>query len=99
MNFGFSGSNNIAIDHVQVVAFYDHINGKIKHVHMVTTLVGGVPVTEYEAINEAKRLAQIRNPNIDDFGIALSNNPIHGNQPHFIDLKTKSFLPLNEKAN
>ena len=95
-----AGKNNPSVEHVQVVALYDPDSGRIKHLHMVTTLSGATPVTQEDAIAEAKRLACRRIPNIESLAVALSNDVEHGRLPHCIDSKTKAFVPLrdDEKA-
>lgn len=84
-------------EHVQVVAFYDPANGKIIHLHMVTTFGGIAPLTGDEAIAEAKAQARRRNPDIDRLAIALSNDAEHGRSPHSIDPHTSAFVPLREE--
>lgn len=99
VDLGMSAGKNIpSVEHVQVVALYDPNSGRIKHLHMVTTLSGATPLTQAEAIAEAKTRACRRNPKIEDLAVALSNDIEHGRRPHCIDLKTKSFVPLlNDK--
>jgi hypothetical protein len=88
------GKSVYSVEHVQVVALYDPANGKIKHLHMVTTLSGATPLSHEDAIMEAKTRASRRNPNVEDLGVALSNDPEHCHRPHCIDLKTNAFVPL-----
>jgi hypothetical protein len=89
--------NGPAEEHVQVVAFYDPGSGKILHLHMVTTFGGIAPLTEDEAIAEAKAQARRRNPEVDRLAIALSNDAEHGRFPHSIDPNTRAFVPLREE--
>jgi hypothetical protein len=99
IGLGMSAGTNVpSVEHVQIVALYDPNSGRIKHLHMVTTLSGAIPLTEEEAIVEAKTRACRRNPAIDDLAVALSNDIEHGRRPHCIDPNTKAFVPLlNEK--
>ncbi len=95
IGFGMSARKHIlSVEHVQVVALYDPNSGRIKHLHMVTTLSGATPVTQEEAIAEATTRACRRNPNLEDLAVALSNNVEHGRRPHRIDPDTKAFVPL-----
>jgi hypothetical protein len=94
--FGFSTEKNpLTVDHVQVVALYDP-DGTIRHVHTVTTMRGANPVTQDQAIAEAKRHASRRHKNSDALAVALSNDVEHGRRPHRIDVKTKSFVPVSK---
>ena len=98
VGLGSSTEKNIpSVEHVQVVAFYDPESGRIKHLHMVTTLSGATPLTQDEAIAEAKTHARRRNPNIDDLAVALSNDPELGRCSHTIDPKTKAFVPMTDE--
>jgi len=93
-----AGKSTLLVEHVQVVALYDPNSGRIKHLHMVTTLSGATPLTQEEVIAEAKTRACRRNPTIDDLAVALSNDVEHGRRPHCIDPNTKAFVPLpNDK--
>jgi flavin-binding protein dodecin len=92
-----AGKNILLVEHVQVVALYDPNSGRIKHLHMVTTLSGATPLTQEEAIAEAKRRASRHIPNIDDLAVALSNDMEHGHRPHYIDLNTMAFIPLPDE--
>ena len=83
-----------AVAHVQVVALYDLDDGRIEHLHMVTTLSGVTPLTQNEAIEAAKRHAGRHIANVEDLGVALSNEEEHGLLPHTIDVGTKVFVPL-----
>jgi hypothetical protein len=97
IGFGMSaGKHSASVEHIQVVALYDPQNGRIKHLHMVTTLSGAAPPSEQEAIAEARTRASRRNPTVEELAVALSNDPDHGRRPHCIDLKTKAFVPLVE---
>jgi hypothetical protein len=89
-----AGKDMLAVDHVQVVALYDPSSGRIRHLHMVTTLSGATPVSEDEAIAEAKARAGRRNADVRNLAVALSNEIEHGRRPHSIDPKTKAFVPL-----
>jgi hypothetical protein len=99
IGLGMSAGKNIpAVEHVQVVALYDPNSGRIVHLHMVTTLSGATPLTQEEALAEAKTRACRRNPNLEGLAVALSNDAEHGRRPHSIDPQTKAFVPLpNDK--
>jgi hypothetical protein len=102
--FGFgSGSSNLtkvlSVAHVQVVALYYPKTGTIRHLHMVTTMSGARPLTQEEAIAEAKQRASLRHGNVEELAIALSNDAEHGHRPHRIDIKTKAFVPLPNARN
>jgi len=98
IGLGISAGTNIPlVEHVQVVALYDPNSGRIKHLHMVTTLSGATPSTQDEAIAEAKTIACRHNLTIDDLAIALSNDAEHGRRPHCIDPSTKTFVPLRNE--
>ena len=92
---GFAGKNHLSVDRVQVVALYDPKNGRIRHIHAVTTLRGAKPVTEEQVISDARRYASRRHKNSDRLPVALSNDAEHISRPHRIDLKTKSFVPIS----
>jgi hypothetical protein len=93
IGFGMSGGKQVlSVEHVQVVALYEPESGKIRHVHMVTTLAGAARVTEEEAVAEAVRRAGRRHPNAKELAVALSNDADHGYRPHCIDPKTKAFV-------
>ncbi len=98
IGFGMSGGKHLpSVEHIQVVALYDD-SGKIVHLHTVTTLSGAVPLTEDEAISEAKVRARQRNANIEHLAIALSNNAEHVRFPHCIDPKTKAFVAISKQG-
>jgi hypothetical protein len=47
IGLGMSAGKTIpSVEHVQVVALYDPNNGRIMHLHMVTTLSGATPLTQ-----------------------------------------------------
>jgi hypothetical protein len=95
IGFGFSGQMKaLSVAHVQVVALYDPKNGTIKHLHTVTTMSGAKPLSQEEAIAEAKQRAARRYSNIEDLAVALSNDAEHGHRPHRIDIDTKAFVPM-----
>jgi len=97
IGFGTSlGKSSLSVEHTQVVAFYDPESGKIKHLHMVTTLAGVKPPTSEEAVEEAKAITRRRKSQVSGLPVALSTNAEHGRNPHSIDLNTKTFVPLPE---
>jgi hypothetical protein len=99
IGFGSSGgAKAFSIAHVQVVALYDPKDGTIKHVHVVSTMSGAKPVSQEEAIAEAKQRASLRHRNVEHLAIALSNDAEHAHRSHRIDLKTKAFVPLVSAA-
>jgi len=94
--FGFStGKSHLAVGHIQVVALYEP-DGTIRHVHMVTTIRGADPVTQEQAIAEARANASRRHKNSDALAVALSNDVEHGRRWHRIDPKTKAFVPISK---
>jgi hypothetical protein len=96
MGFGFySDKNRLSVEHVQVVALYDPTDGAIRHLHTVTTIRGAKPVSEDQAVSEARKHATRRHKDSYNLAVALSNDSEHARRPHRIDLKTKSFVPLS----
>jgi hypothetical protein len=94
IGLGMSSAGNVpTVDHVQVVALYDPATGKIRHLHMISTLTGAKPPAEADAIAEAKARAA-RHAGADKLEAALSNDPQHALQPHSIDPATKAFVPI-----
>lgn len=97
IGIGMASGRAISVANVQVVALYDRKSGAIKHVHTVTTLAGATPLSESEAVAEARRHAAGRLKNADRLAVAVSSDAQHGRQPHRIDPKTKRFVPLDAK--
>jgi hypothetical protein len=94
---GFSTEkNHLTVAHVQVVALYES-DGTIRHVHTVTTMHGGEPVTQEQATVEARRHASRHHQDSEALAVALSNDVEHGRRPHRIDLNTKSFVPVSKR--
>jgi len=93
---GSAGKNHLSVEHVQVVALYDPKDGRIRHIHSVTTLRGAKQVSQDQVISEAKGLASRRHKNVGALAIALSNDAEHISRPHRIDLKTKAFVPISK---
>ena len=95
IGFGSSGgAKSFSVTHVQVVALYDPKDGRIKHMHVVSSMSGAKPVSQEEAIAQAKERASKRHENVEHLAIALSNDGEHANRSYRIDLKTKAFVPL-----
>jgi hypothetical protein len=92
------GGTPLAVEHVQVVAFYERDTGTIRHVHMVTTLAGGSPLSEDEAVADARAHYARRRPEGPELAIALSNDPEHGRRPHRIDPATETFVAIDDPA-
>ena len=89
-----AGKPALRVEHVQVIAHYDPASGAVRHIHTVTTLGGNTPLSQEEAITEAKRFAGRHIPEIESLKVALSNDPEHGYRPHRIDAHSKAFVPL-----
>ena len=83
-----------SVDHVQVVALYEPDSGRIRLVHMVTSVGGASPPSDEEAIAEAKARALRHNLDVGRLAVALSNDPEHGRCMHCIDTETKAFVPI-----
>lgn len=96
MTFGSAGGEELSVDHVQVVAFYEPDTGAIRQVHMVTTLAGASRLSQEEALAQAKQHGSRRRPMPDDLDVVFSEDPEHGHRPHRIDPKTKAFVPLDD---
>jgi hypothetical protein len=97
IGFGFANGNELSIDHVQVVAFYEPETGDIRHVHTVTTIRGAKRVSEDQALAEAKKFASRHHKNVESFAVAFSNDPRHAHSPHRIDPKTTAFVPVTRE--
>lgn len=91
--FGLSAGAKPLAEHVQVVALYEP-DGRIAHLHMVTTLGNAVPLSSEKAIDEARRRASRHHRDVDALAVALSNQAEHGQAPHRIDPVTKAFVAL-----
>lgn len=89
-----SSANTFAAQHVHVVALYDAVSGEIKHLHTVTTVGNGTPLTQTEAVAQAKSYAARRRLNVDQLEVALSEDANHGLTPHQIDPATRAFTPM-----
>lgn len=99
IGFGSSGgAKDFSVTHVQVVALYDPNDGAIKHMHVVSSISGAKPVSQEEAIAEAKKRASHRHANVEHLAVALSNEAEHAHRSYRIDLKTKAFVPLTSAA-
>jgi hypothetical protein len=88
----------IATTHVHVVALYDGRTGTIKYLHTVTTLGKGTPLSQLEAVNQAKAHAARRAVAVDQLETATSEDPTHALSAHRIDMATKNFVPSPASA-
>ena len=93
VGFGLSARLKPMSEHVQIVALYEPADGRITHLHMVTTLGEATPLSVEQAIDEARRRARRHVRNADDLGVALSDNPDHARALHRIDPASKTFVP------
>lgn len=96
MIFGSAGGEELSVEHVQVVAFYEPDTGAIRQVHLVTTLAGAPRLSQDEALAQAKQHGSRRRPVPEDLDVAFSEDPEHGHRPHRIDPETKAFVPLED---
>jgi len=93
LNFANAGKTLEVVD-THVVALYDAETGRIAHVHTVTVFKGGSPVTEKEAIEAARKVANKSGVKTDRLKIKVSKDAAHGRGPHRIDVASGNFLPL-----
>ena len=97
IGFGFANGNELSMDHIQVIAFYELETGDIRHVHTVTTMRGAKRVSKDQALAEAKKYASRHHKNVEAFAVAFSNEPRHAHTPHRIDPKTMAFVPVTRE--
>jgi len=98
IGFGFAKGQELSVEHVLIVAFYEPDSGEIRHIHTVTTIRGAKRATQDEAIAEGRQSAARHHKTVDALGIALSEDAAHSRTPHRIDPKTKAFIPVPRKS-
>jgi hypothetical protein len=99
IGLGMSSEKGLApAVHVQVVALYEQESGLIRHLHIVSTLGGAPPLSDDDAVAEAREQASRRRLDTGALGVALSNDVEHASRPHRIDPKTRAFVPLPDEA-
>lgn len=84
-------------EHVQIVAFYERDTGRIRHMHMSTTIGNAARPTKDQVIADAKSHASRRITNLDALEVALSNDVAHARHPHRIDPSSKKFVRVKER--
>ena len=84
------------VDH-HVVALYEPVTGRIRHLHTVTVFEGGRAVAETEAIQRAQEKASNAGHDTKNLEVRVSKDADHGRRPHRIDPATKAFIAVQIK--
>jgi hypothetical protein len=90
IGIGLANRNELPIEHLQVIAFYEPETRHIRHLHTVTTIRGAKRVWKEQALAGAKQHAVRHHNNVASLAVAFSSEPKHAHIPHRIDLKTKT---------
>ncbi len=93
-NFVCSAGLAPLIADVHVVALYEPSDGRIVHLHAVVVCEGGRPISEQDAIDEARSHAAKRNRRPERLMVSVSKDISHASRPHRIDVRSGAFLPV-----